>query len=383
MRISAIKLKNWRNFKSASVEFKADVIYLVGPNASGKSNFLDALRFLRDIAKPIGGGLQTALNERGGFSKVRCLHARGKGQKQKGTTDLGISVKLTEGDENWTYDLAINLRGHGSRHEPPLVAKEIVTKNDKELLRRPNEQDKADSEQLVGTYLEQVTQNLQFRRLATFFSSITYLHLVPQLVKYGERFAGVLMPDDPFGQAFMKRIADTTARTRESRLKKISAALKGIVPGLEGLAFEKDSEGRPHIEIRFKHFRQYPAKQLEDQLSDGTLRLIAMLWLLQEERDAPLLLEEPELSLNEEIVKQLHRLFSKITRNKNQILITTHSYALLSNPGIPGESIFRVIPSAEGSKIEPPSDAQLTAIRNGVPPGDVVFSRDAQYSLDL
>ena len=33
-------------------------MFLVGTNASGKSNFLDALRFLRDIAKTEGGGLQ-------------------------------------------------------------------------------------------------------------------------------------------------------------------------------------------------------------------------------------------------------------------------------------------------------------------------------------
>ena len=33
-------------------------VFLVEPNASGKSNFLDALRFLRDIAKSECGGLQ-------------------------------------------------------------------------------------------------------------------------------------------------------------------------------------------------------------------------------------------------------------------------------------------------------------------------------------
>jgi len=33
-------------------------MFLVGANASGKPNFLDALHFLRDIAKTEGGGLQ-------------------------------------------------------------------------------------------------------------------------------------------------------------------------------------------------------------------------------------------------------------------------------------------------------------------------------------
>ena len=75
MLISNIRLKNWRNFQSLDLPLR-DVSYVLGPNASGKSNLLDALRFLRDVSKTKGGGLQAAIAERGGISKVRCLHAR-------------------------------------------------------------------------------------------------------------------------------------------------------------------------------------------------------------------------------------------------------------------------------------------------------------------
>jgi predicted ATPase len=50
MIITHITLKNWRNFQSVDIDLR-DRLFLVGPNASGKSNFLDALRFLRDLAK--------------------------------------------------------------------------------------------------------------------------------------------------------------------------------------------------------------------------------------------------------------------------------------------------------------------------------------------
>lgn len=379
MRIQKIELKNWRNFRSANVEIKADVIYLVGPNASGKSNFLDALRFLRDIAKPIGGGLQTALNERGGFSKVRCLHARGAGKK-KGSTNLEITVSLSDGPDTWTYHLAILPRSSKSR---PLVAREIVKHNEEVLVDRPYDHEVDDEDQLAVTYLEQAAQNKEFRELSRYFSQITYVHLVPQLVKFGERISGHLLPDDPFGQAFMKRIADTANKTREARLKKISKALHEIVPGLEALQFIVDKEGRPHIEMRYQTHRPLPARQLEDQLSDGTLRLIALLWLLQEDHSAPLLLEEPELSLNEEIVRQLHRLFYKVGKRDNQVFVTTHSYALLSNEGIPSSSIFTIIPGVEGSRIEPPTKPERIAIQKGIPPGDVVLARGEQFALDI
>ena len=59
MIVSSIKLKNWKNFQNVDVKLK-ERVFVVGPNASGKSNFLDVFRFLRDIAKP-GGGLQKAV----------------------------------------------------------------------------------------------------------------------------------------------------------------------------------------------------------------------------------------------------------------------------------------------------------------------------------
>ncbi|MDD9852741.1 MAG: AAA family ATPase, partial [Deltaproteobacteria bacterium] len=67
MMISRVKLKNWRNFREVDVPLR-ERQFIVGPNASGKSNLLDAFRFLRDIAKGTGGGLQKAIEDRGGVS---------------------------------------------------------------------------------------------------------------------------------------------------------------------------------------------------------------------------------------------------------------------------------------------------------------------------
>ena len=55
MRVTRLILKNWKNFPSVDVALGARV-FLVGPNASGKSNLLDAIRFLRDVV--VEGGLQ-------------------------------------------------------------------------------------------------------------------------------------------------------------------------------------------------------------------------------------------------------------------------------------------------------------------------------------
>src|ERR1700675_138807 len=59
LRLTRLKLTNWRNFQSAEVSL-AKRAFFIGPNASGKSNLLDAIRFLRDLVKPIAGGFTLA-----------------------------------------------------------------------------------------------------------------------------------------------------------------------------------------------------------------------------------------------------------------------------------------------------------------------------------
>ncbi|TVQ99482.1 MAG: hypothetical protein EA399_07705 [Desulfovibrionales bacterium] len=49
MYISHFRLRNWKNFGDAATQLSLRT-FLIGPNASGKSNLLDALRFLRELA---------------------------------------------------------------------------------------------------------------------------------------------------------------------------------------------------------------------------------------------------------------------------------------------------------------------------------------------
>ena len=49
MFVTRLVLKNWRNFRDVNVSLREST-YLLGANASGKSNLLDVFRFLRDIS---------------------------------------------------------------------------------------------------------------------------------------------------------------------------------------------------------------------------------------------------------------------------------------------------------------------------------------------
>jgi len=341
VRISKIVLKNWRNFRSAEVEL-GDRVFLVGPNASGKSNVLDAIRFLRDVAKA-GGGLQPALAGRGGLSKVRCLAARKD-------PDVEIDVTLTDGDggEDWRYAIGITQGVRG--HRQPYIRYEKVWRGEKQILNRPDSQDQKDDERKTQTHLEQISANTNFRAIAKFFESIRYLHLVPQLLKHADYYQGSGTVEDPYGRNFLEMIAKTPEKTRRSRLKKIEAALRHAVPQLRALTDTKDEAGVPHLEAIYEHWRPNAGRQREDQFSDGTIRLIGLFWSLLD-GDAPLLLEEPELSLHSSIVAKLPGLFHKLgRRKKRQLIVSTHSWDLLSEKGIGGEEVVILQPDKNGAK---------------------------------
>ena len=71
--MTRLELQAWRNFSRQTDIQLGGRAFFIGPNASGKSNILDALRFLRDVA---GEGLQGAVAVRGGMSEIRSLHTR-------------------------------------------------------------------------------------------------------------------------------------------------------------------------------------------------------------------------------------------------------------------------------------------------------------------
>ena len=348
MFITRIRLENWRNFREVDVPLQQRT-FIVGPNASGKSNLLDAVRFLRDVANV---GLQQALELRGGISKVRAL----AGRQEPGLT-LDVSIgEASNTSPTWRYRLAIR-REPAGRHRTLITDERVWDSDGSLILRRPSTSDRDDDELLTQTALEQVGANRAFRDAAAFLKSVEYLHLVPQMIRHGEESRASGPNGDPFGRGFLELIADTPKKTQQSRLKKIGKQLHSVLPQFdETLTIERDNRGQPHLEARFQHWRPSAARQREDQFSDGTLRLIGLLWALMDAK-GPLLLEEPELSLQADVVGRLAGMFARVTTARTrQVLITTHSYDLLQDEGIAPEEVITVEPSPEGSTLRTGAD---------------------------
>lgn len=347
MRFTGLELTNWRNFRKVDVTL-AERVFLVGPNASGKTNLLDVFRFLRDLVAD-GGGLTKAVERRGGMSRLRSLHARGQSKVR-----VKVTMRDEASNEGWTYELAFD---HAGPKGGIIVLDEVVTRTDaagrvETVLRRPDAEDRGDRLRLTQAAIQQVNVNREFRAVRDFFASIRYSNLVPHLVRESSS-GSELSESEGVGRDILIRMKQTPCRTRDARLKRIAKVLQRVVPQFESLVLEDDEVGRPHLVANFAHWRKHTARQDEAQFSDGTLRLIAILWELQEKSAGPLLLEEPEWSLHSTILRQFAGFVGRMQRisGGRQVLMTTHSEALLEDEGIGSEEILLIAVRNEGSEV--------------------------------
>jgi predicted ATPase len=248
--------------------------------------------------------------------------------------------------ETWQYELALGQDGR----QRPLIKRERVTRNGAELLNRPDDSDRSDPERLTQTYLQQVNANKDFRPVADAFASVRYLHIVPQLVREPDRSVG--RTNDPYGGDFLEQLAGTPEKTLKARLRAISEALRVAVPQLSQLELYRDERGAAHLRGRYEHWRPQGAWQTEDQFSDGTLRLLGLLWAVLD-AGGPLLLEEPELSLHPEVVRFLPQMFARMQRRSSrQIITSTHSTDLLRDEGIGVDEVLLLTPGPEGTVVK-------------------------------
>jgi len=378
MFVQKLKIENWKNFQRGETQL-GHRLFLVGPNASGKSNFLDIFRFLRDLSIP-GGGLQKAVDSRGGASAIRCLAAR-----RYSNILLDVELKEDNNEEAggvWRYRLSFKQ----DKLRIPQITEERVEHNGNILLNRPDEKDRSDSPRLTQTSLEQITVNREFRPIVSFFQRVSYQHLLPQVVRDPQGFSPRHIVNDPYGRDFLQRVENTTTKTRGSRLRKILSVLKVAAPQLQELSVERDHMGIPHLIGLFEHWRPHAGKQNEAQFSDGTLRLFGILWSLFE-GDGLLLMEEPELSLHSEVVRHLPQMIERINRHrksKRQVIISTFSEEMLSEKGIGGEEVLRLEPSPEGTLLKSPAadPEERRLLESGLSVADVVLPKSAPKGLD-
>jgi len=368
--VNRVVLKNYKSIAACSVPL-GSLVFLVGQNGSGKSNFLDALRFVSDA---LHTSLDHSLRERSGISEVR---RRSGGHPnhfairlnfelpsgRMGHYSFQIGAKESGGFEVQTEECRLVDAGRLDEQfyvvEKGCVVRTSVTVAPAAFADR--------------LYLVAASGLPQFRPVYDALSTMEVYNLNPKEISNLQKpDAGQILRRDGGNASSIFRKLPQTAR------QQINGYLARIVQGIA------DAETKPLGSQETLEFRQAVKGQkhswrfLASSMSDGTLRafgiLLALFQNTAKEPGAPLLigLEEPEMALHPAATSVLLSALREASL-RTQILVTSHSPDLLDDENIATESLMAV-DSLEGvTRIAPLDEAGRSVLHDRLfTPGELL-----------
>ncbi|MDO7848444.1 AAA family ATPase [Hymenobacter sp. M29] len=360
LRLTYLRIKNYRALRDVEFRDLTPLTVLIGPNGSGKSTVLDALDFL---AEAVRGNLVGAWEKRNRFQGMRTRGSEGniEFELEIGKTlsfnalryfisvnevdnkVVVISEKLIEKDKRGETNLSF-LAGEELPYDeasglPEYKYTAAVVHNKKSIKKKPKmikgfnisavvsmifngDKDKSRVSSLLDADNPMSGHAAYFIEI---LDSYRYVHLTDDHLK-GFSDAGPREKLSPNGDNLPNVLYYLHTKHPET-LAKITAQMRRWVPGLVDIVTEITSDERLLLRFRDAPFEKpLPAQYM----SDGTMRLAALLTLLYEPDAAGLLgLEEPENELHPQLLAYLAEELIAATETR-QLLVATHSPALLN-----------------------------------------------------
>lgn len=368
--IQGIAIRNYKSIDACRLRLPP-LAFFVGANGSGKSNFLDALRFVSDSLKT---SLDHALRDRGTIKEVRRKSGGHPNHfsirldfalpdGSLGHLSFRIGAKPNAGFEVQHEECRINNPSELSDHYYHVRSGEVV---------------KASIQPLPAAvpdrlFLVAASGLPQFRPVFDALSGMEVYNLNPKEI-------GAMQKPDP-GDLLRRdggNLASVLQQFSAADHKHISSFLSRIVHGLAG-AETKVLGSQETIEFRQTvRGQRHPWRFLASSMSDGTLRalgvLVAVFQSLRATGKSPFLvgLEEPEVALHPAAANVLLAALLEASE-KTQILVTSHSPDLLDNSDIEPEAIFSVESIDGATRIGALDAAGLEALREQLfTPGELL-----------
>lgn len=346
--IHRVILKNYKSIAACDVRL-APLTFLVGPNGAGKSNFLDALRLVSDALRT---SLDHAVRDRGGINEVR---RRSSGHPNH----FGIRLEFRFEGMFGHYAFNVGAKDRG--------AYEI--QNEECLLHSPNSR-RASFRVRAGEveastapvppaskdrlYLVNASGLPEFRPLYDALSQMGFYNLNPEAIRDVQSpDAGDLLARD--GSNLASVLARLEAHDPAVK-QRVEEYLEKVVPGVQGV--EHKTVG-PKETIEFKQEvagAKHPWKFLATNMSDGTLRALAVLVALFQPgrvgqgRTRLVGLEEPESALHPAAAGVLIDCLRDAAEHC-QVIVTSHSPDLLDAPDISDDQLIAVLSEQNETKL--------------------------------
>lgn len=370
MRAPLIRQLSLRNFLSYGPKgLSVDLLplnVLIGPNASGKSNLLEALAILRAAA----GDLQAVIREGGGIAEFLW-----KSHRNSRLAVLGAVLTDPEPLLSDIIRYRLTLVQSGSKLE---VGEEVIspassdTKQEiaflpvyafveGEAILRPtgvvDERDESVGPTRIDVNLSQsiLSQRRdperypeltfvadQFKRLALFQEPSLGRRSAARLPQPTDLPSDFLLPDASNLGLVLHDLWQTSAKRAEliEFLRRFYEPARYISTKIQG--------GTLQLYIEEEGGHLIPATRL----SDGTLRYLSLLAILCHPAPPPVIaIEEPELGLHPDIIPTIAELLRKASK-RTQLFVTTHSDALVSALSDTPESILVCEATPDGTTMK-------------------------------
>lgn len=367
MAIKKIKVKNFKSFKDLEVEL-GNFNVLIGANASGKSNFVQIFKFLRDI---MISGLENAVSMAGDIEYLRNLNIRSANNiKIEVNIDTDFGILLKENDEGLfgfktiesIYEFALKMLNNDYKiYEEKSIQKcefvkltskkdlkgNIIGKGTIDIIRKNGNLDvKLKSSENVPIAKQDIiptsykkkelsNKNLFIKEpiissflLRRFFEDISIYNFDPNLPKKATPITGKaeLEEDGNNLSIIIKNILSDNKRKR-----KIINLIKDVLDFVVDIGVEKFADKQ----LLMKFCETYTEDQYLPAflMSDGTINITSLIIALYFEKKPIAIFEEPERNIHPYLISKVIDMMKDASKNK-QIIISTHNPEIVKYAGI-------------------------------------------------
>jgi predicted ATPase len=348
MKIESIKLKNFKAFKDAAMDNIPPFCALVGANGAGKSTVFSVLEFLRDAMVT---NVNIALTKLGGSRGIKEVRTRGVPEDQPVEIILKFrvenvvnSVNSTKKSPLITYKLELNEKNgkayvaqeslmyrRGSYGQPWKFldfsngSGRAVTNEEEEV--RDENQLKREEQSLKSNDILAIKGLAQFERFPAVVALgnlienwyVSDFHISKARPEQEAEFAEHLSREGENLSLVIQYLYNNHRKIFDTILEKI----KRRIPGIASVESKTTEEGRVLLKFQDGTFED---PFLAKFVSDGTIKMLAYLVLLNDPAPYPLLcVEEPENQLYPKLLEELAEEFREYASRGKQVLVSTHS----------------------------------------------------------
>jgi predicted ATPase len=395
-----VQIRGYKSLRDVEVRFAGPLTVVMGPNASGKSNLLDALALLARLA--LSPSLEEGFRDHRGRI-VEAFTFQPGGLREALRQDalacaFEVDVELAEAAVAATEEEIAHRRAVFEEAKPERAAKVVerhlryalaveyrpsekalrVTDESLVALKRTGEVKEArtpflsrvtsGAHEAIGLRLEgQPARPAEFEigGAATVVSRPHYAPHYPHVEAFKRELAGWrfhhLEPRAMRGDNDLKVVStpgrageelaafyDTLKARDRARFDALQRDLAALLPGVERVDVERSDDGFLRLLVQ-EGGTEFSARLM----SEGTLRLVGLLALLQPVAPTTVVgLEEPDASVHPRRARALVRLLeSAVERGGFQLIANTHSPLLAS--GVPAESLVVCRRGPEGTTFRP------------------------------